>query len=84
MTKYPSEKESQIFDFSKNRLTRAKSIRLKCLDCCCYSESEVRTCSVKTCPLWPYRLGVGKAIPIVSLPQLRKKAQKFLYRGVSK
>lgn len=39
------------------KLTRAKAIRLKCLDCCCGSTSEVALCTCNTCPLFPYRLG---------------------------
>ena len=39
------------------RVTRAKAIRLKCLDCCCQQQAEVRRCTLKTCPLWIYRMG---------------------------
>jgi hypothetical protein len=33
-----------------------KVIRAKCLDCCCYVESEVRKCTATGCALWPYRM----------------------------
>lgn len=39
------------------RITRAKAIRLKCIDCCCDNVSEVRKCPAKHCPLWRYRMG---------------------------
>lgn len=39
------------------RVTPVKSIRLKCLDCCCDSPAEVRRCSVVNCALHPYRMG---------------------------
>lgn len=39
------------------RITRAKAIRLKCLDCSCGSANEVRLCPVTECPLYRYRLG---------------------------
>ena len=39
------------------RLTRAKAIRAKCLDCCCGQAVEVRNCHIKSCPLWRYRMG---------------------------
>lgn len=39
------------------RLTRAKAIRAKCIDCCCEQQSEVRKCQIVDCPLWRYRLG---------------------------
>ena len=32
------------------RITRAKAIRLKCLDCCCNQPAEVRRCDIKQCP----------------------------------
>lgn len=39
------------------RVTRAKAIRLKCLDCCCGNTAEVRRCEIKDCALWRYRMG---------------------------
>ena len=36
--------------------TPIKTIRLKCLDCCCGSTKEVRLCPSLDCPNWPYRL----------------------------
>lgn len=39
------------------RLTPIKSIRAKCLECCCGSFVEVKECEVKTCALHPYRMG---------------------------
>lgn len=38
-------------------LTRAKAIRQKCLDCSGWQNKDVRECPVKTCALWPYRMG---------------------------
>ena len=37
--------------------TTLASIRAKCLDCSSYSTDEVKNCMIKTCALWPYRLG---------------------------
>ena len=39
------------------RLTPTKAIRVKCMDCCCQQQAEVRRCSVKTCALWRFRMG---------------------------
>lgn len=39
------------------RLTPLKAIRAKCLDCCAGQVAEVRHCTVKNCPLFPYRMG---------------------------
>ena len=38
-------------------LTPIKSIRAKCLECCCGQKKEVKLCTAKDCPLYPYRLG---------------------------
>jgi len=37
--------------------TPMKAIRAKCLDCSCYQPKEVRLCTVKACPLYPFRMG---------------------------
>ena len=50
-------------DCSRERLTRAKAIRAKCLDCSCYQPKEVRLCPVVDCALWPYRFGRGYEVP---------------------
>lgn len=39
------------------RVGRAKAIRLKCLDCCCGQQAEVRKCPAVDCPLWRFRMG---------------------------
>jgi hypothetical protein len=37
--------------------TPIKSIRKKCLDCCCGQVKEVRLCPVVSCACYPYRFG---------------------------
>ncbi len=39
------------------KLTPMKSIRAKCLDCCCGQPKEVRLCVIRDCPLHNYRFG---------------------------
>lgn len=39
------------------RLSRAKAIRMKCIDCCGGQQGEVRKCPATNCPLWRYRMG---------------------------
>lgn len=34
-----------------------KAIRAKCLSCCCGQAGEVQGCTIKGCPLYPFRLG---------------------------
>lgn len=38
-------------------LSPLKSIRVKCLDCCCGQAIEVRYCPSVACALYPYRMG---------------------------
>ena len=38
-------------------LTPIKSIRAKCLDCCCGQRKEVKICPIEDCSLHPYRMG---------------------------
>ena len=40
-----------------SRVTRAKAIRSKCLDCSCGQLTEIRECPKKDCALWCYRMG---------------------------
>lgn len=42
-------------------LSRAKAVRLKCMDCCCQQQVEVRLCNAVNCPLHPYRMGSPRA-----------------------
>lgn len=48
----------------QKRITRGKAIRLKCLDCCCGNNTEVRRCTATGCPLWRYRMGSEKKAQI--------------------
>ena len=38
-------------------MTPVKAIRQKCIDCCCGDLSEVRKCELKSCALYPFRMG---------------------------
>lgn len=41
----------------EDKVSRAKAIRLKCLDCSGGNSAEVRRCPATNCALWPYRMG---------------------------
>lgn len=56
------------------RITRAKAIRLKCLDCTCNQPAEVRRCPVQNCPLWRYRMGREEND---GLKPIRKNSEKI-------
>lgn len=49
-------------------LTPMKAIRKKCLDCSGGELKQVRECPIKTCTLWPYRMG--------KRPETVKKTEK--------
>lgn len=38
-------------------VTPMRAIRLKCIDCSGGQPKEIRLCMVRTCALWPYRMG---------------------------
>ncbi len=38
-------------------ITPLKAIRYQCLECVCWSASEVKRCTSKICSLYPYRFG---------------------------
>jgi hypothetical protein len=39
------------------RMPVLRTIRAKCLDCCCGSPSDVRACIITSYALWRYRIG---------------------------
>ena len=41
----------------KKLQTPIRTIREKCLDCCCHQYKEVKLCEADDCPCWPYRHG---------------------------
>jgi hypothetical protein len=48
---------AELEAFGRERTPALRTIRLKCLDCCCGSPAEVRRCGDVKCPNWPYRMG---------------------------
>lgn len=56
MSEY-NQYEKMLQESIGKRTTRAKAIRLKCLDCCCFQATEVKLCPATNCPLWRYRMG---------------------------
>ena len=51
-----------------------RAIREKCLDCSCQQPIEVKECTVKTCALYPFRMGVNpyRAKRVMSPEQIAK------------
>ncbi|GEM_PF-2671157 len=58
---HEAQKYAGIFKrvYSCDKPRKRDAIRAKCLDCCCYSETEAALCTTETCGLWslnPYRM----------------------------
>jgi len=52
------------------KLTYRLAIRAKCMQCSVGSPKEVKECPVKTCALYPFRLGKQPAEPVNALELL--------------
>ena len=56
-----------------------RAIREKCLDCTCQQPIEVKECTVKTCALYPFRMGTNPyRAKRVMTPAARAKAAASL------
>ena len=53
----PNIYEKKVKEAQGKRISRAKAIRHKCLDCCSFQANEVRDCPSVTCPLDRDRMG---------------------------
>jgi hypothetical protein len=60
IVRYLTHSGEKTIDSSK--LTRAKAIKLKCLDCSGGSKAEVRLCTVTDCPLYQFRIKTHKIL----------------------
>lgn len=60
------------------RLSRTKAIRMKCLDCCCGQQAEVRKCPATNCPLWRYRMGREENDELKLIREKRQKSDEIL------
>lgn len=43
-------------------ITKAKAIRLKCMDCSGFQPGEIQKCTCYDCPLYPFRFGNEKGL----------------------
>lgn len=53
-----------------------KAIRLKCLDCSGGSPNEVRLCTAKGCPLYPFRAGKNPYRTVRTLTDEQREAAR--------
>lgn len=62
---------------SGKRVSPYTVMRLKCLDCMCFQEDEVRKCPAKDCILWKYRMGKNPFPKKISEEQKKKMAERL-------
>jgi hypothetical protein len=75
LTKY----ERMVIESRGKRLTKAKAIRIKCLECCYYQPIEVSKCVSKDCPLWRYRTGKEERDELYySKPKMNRETKEHL------
>ena len=48
--------------YEVKELSPVRAIRHKCMECSNWQYSEVKTCHMTDCPLYPYRLGKNPGI----------------------
>ena len=49
--------EDELKSLGHRDMSPMRALRLRCLDCCGGSDTEVRYCTAKKCPSWPFRMG---------------------------
>lgn len=54
-------------------ITRAKAIRLQCIECMGYQVGLVKDCPDVPCPLWPFRMGRGQEFTETPIRSNRSK-----------
>ena len=52
-------------------MNRREAIRARCLDCSGFSKADVRDCEIKTCALFPFRMGTGHQDPVARSKAIR-------------
>jgi hypothetical protein len=74
----PRELPKPLLEQAFERHSLLKSIREKCLDCCCYQVGEIGKCVSIGCALWPLRMGSNPLSNRKGFPaSLRNKSSKL-------
>jgi hypothetical protein len=66
------------------RMTATEAIRARCLDCCAGSPQEVRYCTARKCPSWPWRMGKNPWIEKREMSEENKAAARARLAEASK
>lgn len=65
-------------------LTPIKACRLKCLECSNWSSHEVKTCHIKDCALYPFRMGKNPGIKQREYTDEQRQAMAERMRSIRK
>ncbi len=57
-----------------------RALRLRCLDCCAGNDAEVRRCTVRKCPSWPFRMGTSPWRKFKLTPAQKENLEKLAAR----
>jgi hypothetical protein len=49
------ERYLKVYKKAMSGKSKAAALKAKCLDCTCWQRKEIENCTVKDCPLYPYR-----------------------------
>jgi hypothetical protein len=55
----PRGRPQKLITNERDKLTRAKAIRLQCIECMGYQPAFIKDCPDVPCPLWSFRMGTG-------------------------
>ena len=58
------------------KISRARAVKEKCVDCSGFSAKEVTLCQVFNCPLWPFRFGAGYSMGSKPFNERMERAKK--------
>lgn len=59
-------------------ITKAKAIRLKCLDCSGWQAGEIVKCTCYDCSLYPFRFGNEKGLERIYIPEEKDSEEEEL------
>ena len=51
--------QGELRELGHRPVSVIEAVRLRCLDCCGGSAQEVRYCTARKCPSWPFRMGTN-------------------------
>jgi len=63
----------ELIGLGHKPMSPLEALRARCLDCCAGSAYEVRNCTARKCPSWPFRMGnhpwLERVAPVLTAEQ---------------